>query len=147
MRFPRNARIFRGQLEAAPFMGVFFLLLIFVLLGSLVYTPGVRIELPMASNLPGAPGPTIAVAVDAGGQFFFRNQPINDADLKTRLTAAADESAEPLTLVIMADRAVEHENVLRLMRIAREAGLDESLLATLPRVLESPTAPGTAPAP
>jgi biopolymer transport protein ExbD len=146
MRFPRNARIFRGQLEAAPFMGVFFLLLIFVLLGSLVYTPGVRIELPVASNLPGAPGPTIAVAVDAGGQFFFQNQPINDANLKTRLAMAASETTEPLTLVIMADKAVDYENVVRLESIAREAGLAESLHAILPRVFESPpSSPGTAP--
>lgn len=40
MRFARNARIFRGQLDAAPFAAVFFLLVIFMMLGSLVYTPG-----------------------------------------------------------------------------------------------------------
>ena len=42
MKFPRNARIFRGQLDAAPFAAVFFLLVIFMMLGSLVYTPGAR---------------------------------------------------------------------------------------------------------
>ena len=42
MRFPRNAKIFRGQLDAAPLAGVFFLLLIFFLLSSrLAFTPGV----------------------------------------------------------------------------------------------------------
>ena len=39
MKFPRNARIFRGHLEIAPFASVFFLLVIFVSLSSLMYTP------------------------------------------------------------------------------------------------------------
>jgi biopolymer transport protein ExbD len=52
MKFPRNVRIFRGQLDAAPFACVFFLLLIFIIMGTLVYTPGVRIKLPAANGLP-----------------------------------------------------------------------------------------------
>jgi hypothetical protein len=46
MRFPRNAKMFRGQMDAAPFAGVFFLLTLFVLLASFTYTPGVRLRLP-----------------------------------------------------------------------------------------------------
>ena len=54
MRFPHNTKIFRGQLDAAPFLGVFFLLLIFLLLNSsLVFTPGVEIQLPETANVPG----------------------------------------------------------------------------------------------
>jgi biopolymer transport protein ExbD len=45
MRFPRQAKIFRGQLDAAPVAGVVFLLLIFMQLGSLLYTPGVLVHL------------------------------------------------------------------------------------------------------
>ena len=69
MKFPRNARIFRGQLDAAPFVSVFFLLVIFVLLfslpGSLLHTAGVRVELPVSGNapLPGTDHPTISVAM------------------------------------------------------------------------------------
>lgn len=45
MRFPRQAKIFRGQLDAAPVAGVVFLLLIFMQLNSLLYTPGVLVHL------------------------------------------------------------------------------------------------------
>jgi biopolymer transport protein ExbD len=45
MRFERHAKIFRGQLDPAPVAGVFFLLLIFILLGNLLYTPGVLVEI------------------------------------------------------------------------------------------------------
>ncbi|HEY3862578.1 MAG TPA: hypothetical protein VGO59_11895 [Verrucomicrobiae bacterium] len=44
MRFPRHARIFRGPVDAAPMAGVFLLLMIFIMLGSLVYTPGVMVD-------------------------------------------------------------------------------------------------------
>jgi biopolymer transport protein ExbD len=45
MRFARHARIFRGPLDPAPVAAVLMLLLLFMLLGSLVYTPGVLVAL------------------------------------------------------------------------------------------------------
>ena len=73
MKFPRNAKMLRGQMDVAPFAGVFFCLVIFVLLASLVYTPGVHIELPAAvEGMTGVDGPTFAVALDANGQFIIQ---------------------------------------------------------------------------
>ncbi|HWD20141.1 MAG TPA: biopolymer transporter ExbD [Verrucomicrobiae bacterium] len=45
MRFVRHARIFRGPLDPAPLASVAFLLVLFMLLTSLVYTPGALIRL------------------------------------------------------------------------------------------------------
>jgi biopolymer transport protein ExbD len=45
MRFARHARIFRGPLDPAPVAAVLMLLMMFMLLGSLVYTPGVLVKL------------------------------------------------------------------------------------------------------
>ena len=144
MKFPRNARIFRGQLDAAPFVTVFFLLVIFVMLGALVYTPGVPIQLPVADNLPGTDQPTVAIAVDASNQLYFANQIISAADLKFSLSNAAVKCAEPLTLVIHADKAVSYEELVRLTLLARDAGITNALLATLPRAIDA--SPKTAPA-
>ena len=47
------------------FVTVFFLLALFLILASLVYTPGVRVELPVASDLPGTDKPTVKVALCA----------------------------------------------------------------------------------
>ena len=136
MKFPRNARIFRGQLDAAPFVSVFFLLVVFVLLGSMVYTPGVRIRLPLSSsaNVTGAAGPTVEVAVDANGQFYFRNQLIRESELASRLRAVATNSSAPLTLIVRADRETKRESLDQLAAIAQQAGIPELLLATLPRI-------------
>jgi len=138
MKFPRNARIFRGQLDAAPLAGVFFLLVLFVLLASLVYTPGVRVRLPEGGDLPGTGHRTIAVALDATGQLYFENQLILPEPLKSRLQAAVKQSAEPLTLVVQADRAVTYELLANLTLLAREAGIREALFAMLPRTFDAP---------
>ena len=138
MKFPRNVRIFRGQLDMAPFAAVFFLLVIFVMLGSLVFTPGVRIQLPVADNLPGTDRPTVTIAVDAGGRLFFENQSIGEDELKSRLQAAAKNSREPLTLVVQADKAVTYETLVHLTLLARDAGITDALLATLPPLIAPP---------
>ena len=138
MRFTRNAKIFRGQLDAAPFVGVCFLFVIFVLLATLVYTPGVAIQLPEAADLPGTDRPTLAVAVSATGQFYFENQLIQEAQLKSRLKAAVEKSTEPLTLVVQADIAVTNGTQARLLMLAREVGIKVAVLATRPRAFVSP---------
>ena len=140
MRFPRNASIFRGQLDTAPFAAVFFLLVIFMMLGSLVYTPGARLELqlPRADGLPGTDKPSVAVAVDADGRLYYENQWIEENDLRRRLQEVVRKSAEPLTLVVQADKAVSYEMCLRLALLARDAGISEALLATMPRPYAAP---------
>ena len=128
MRFPHNTKIFRGQLEAAPFIGVFFLLVIFLLLqSSLVFTPGLPIQLPEAGNLPGTERATVAVAVDATGNYYFQNQLCDEDRLKERLRAAVESSREPLTLVIQAHREARVEVTIRLATLARSVARPTSL--------------------
>ncbi len=138
MKFQRNARILRGQLDAAPFAAVLFLLVIFLMLAMRVYTPGVALQLPLADQLPGTDRPTVAVAVDANGQLYFENQVIEESQLRGKLRQLARESAEPLTLVVQSDKAVRYEMLVRLTLLARDAGIPRAWLATLPRPLAPP---------
>jgi biopolymer transport protein ExbD len=133
MKFPRNARIFRGQLDAAPFAAVFFLLVIFLMLASMMYTPGVRLELPLTDDLPGTDKPTVSVAIDSGGRYYYDNQWVQEKQLANLLRQAEMASAEPLTLIVQADRAVSTEMLVRLSMLARSVGITNGLLATLPR--------------
>jgi biopolymer transport protein ExbD len=145
MKFPRNARIFRGQLDAAPFVSVFFLLVIFVLLftlpGSLLHTAGVRVELPASGNvpLPGSEHPTISVAMDKVGNLYYENDLITERDLSNQLSVAVQKVSEPLTLVVQADKEVAQERSIRLALLARSTGITNVLLATLPRAFDSTT--------
>jgi biopolymer transport protein ExbD len=140
MRFPRNAKIFRGQLDAAPFAAVLFLLVIFLLLNSsLVTIPGIRIELPRAADLGGTANPTVVVAVDAHGQLYYDNQPVSEGSLRKRLRTATRSSPQPLTLIVEADRSVSVEQaVVQLGELAREAGIQHLVLATRPKLFSRP---------
>lgn len=137
MKFPRNARIFKGHLDAAPFAGVFFCLLIFVLLGTLVYTPGVRIELPAsATELSSTAGPMVSVALGTNNQLYYENQIIRSNDLKYRLTDEV-RKAPDVTLVVRSDKLVTVEQWSSLFDLGRSAGITNFQLAMRQRILES----------
>lgn len=136
MRFPRNARITKGSLEAAPWAAVMFLLVIFIMLCGLLYTPGVRVQLPMADELPGIDGPSIRVAMDSAGNLYYRNQRIDTnalVQVMTDFTAElAKAASEKPTLVVEADQQATYDQLIRLTRLARKAGIENAFLATLP---------------
>ena len=141
MKFPRNSRLLRGPFDMAPFAAVLFLLVIFLMLGALVPISGLPLRLPVADNMPGTDKPTVTVVVDANGRFYFANQIVNEDKLKSALKTAVQKSREPLTLVIQADKAVTYDQFIHLTLLAREAGIQNALLATLPRAVTAPAAP------
>jgi biopolymer transport protein ExbD len=144
MKFPRNARIFRGQLDAAPFASVFFLLVIFVLLGSMLY-PGIRMDLSPSRNLlPGAEGPTLSVAVTTNA-IYYGDQLVSENEFSNRLNAATRNFSEPLTLIVQADKEVTEEKIVHLKSLAEQAGVSGFVLATLPRLFDSPAPVKTPP--
>ena len=143
MKFPRIARPLRSQFDMAPFACVFFLLVMFLMLGSVTHKPGVRVELPAGNDFPGTDGPSVTVKVDSNGNYYYQNQLLNVVELKARLVSAAKNSREPLTLVIQADKSVRHEQELQLMALAREAGIRDAWFATQPP--EGGTSPEPAP--
>jgi len=144
MKFPRNARVTKGSLEAAPWASVMFLLVIFVMLGGLLYTPGVHVQLPVTDELPGVDKQTVTIALDVSNRLFFENQLVtNESLLTNRLHEIVQAAPEKLTLVVAADKGVSYENLMRLMQMGRVAGFETTVLATLPR----PFGRGVAPKP
>lgn len=141
MKFPRRAKLFRNPFDMTAYAAVFFLMVIFLVLGAQRYTPGVRIELPVAGELPGTDKPMVKVAMDEYGRYYFDSQIIEEAALKVQFSNAVSASTEPLVLVIEADRAARQERVIRLALLARDAGIPEALLATLTRAITAPAPP------
>jgi biopolymer transport protein ExbD len=136
MRLPRNAKIFRGQLDAAPFAGLSFLLLMFLVLQSkLVFTPSIRVDLPeVPLDLPGTANSTVVVAIDKFGQIYYESQAVtNLTDLRNRLHVAVHKSREPLTLEVQADRSANFDITLPVLSLASEAGFREARVAARPR--------------
>lgn len=136
MRYPRNARIFRGQLDAAPWAGLFFILVIFFLLkSSLFFVPGVRVSLPQASDVSGITNATATVMVDLNGVIYHNNQMVDIEVFGQRLAGLVKDSPEPLTLVIQADSQVEYGRIVNLGTLARSVGIKDVQFATRPKLI------------
>jgi biopolymer transport protein ExbD len=141
MKFPRNAKILRSHFDVAPFAAVFFLLVIFLLLGAFIPTAGIPLQPPGADNLPGTDGFTVAMAVDNQERLYYENQIVTERILKSSLIADVKGAREPLTLIIHADQAVSYGTIAHLSLLARDCGITNALLATLPRAAAAPAKP------
>jgi len=94
-------------------------------------------------SLIGTDNPTVLVAVNFLGQYFYDNHIVAErelkAELKERLQAAAREKRE-LTLTVAGDEQVNWNAVMRLAQWAREIGIKETVLAEWPG--KPPPSPG-----
>lgn len=141
MKFPRNTKLFRGQMDAAPYASVLFVFIMLLLVqSSLVFTPGISVRLPETLDLPGSINPKVVVTVDDTGHVYFENQISDEATLKDKLSVVRQRATDPLTLLIQADRATRYEVLVRLAMVAREAGIEDVLLATRPKLVPVPAA-------
>lgn len=146
MKFRRRCRLLNRAPDAVSLGGVFFLLLFF----SLMRSPGVGVGLPRlkeAELLP--PGPVEAVGIRADGSVWYRNLKIID-DLKvtsdpetepglrfleTSLRQQRERTGENLAVLLKADRGLDYGKIMRIVRLAREAGVRRIWLATEPGLL------------
>ena len=103
MKFPRNARVFRGQLDAAPFASVLFLLVLFLLVqSSLVFVPGVRL-IPL-----GGASPRFAVAgemarLSAARRILFASRRFSEEEFVVHLRGLASSNQLPAQLTLLAE--------------------------------------------
>ena len=124
MKFPRRMQILCRPPEATQLVGVFFLLLLFLLLMS----PGELVNLPAGEFATRPIGPAVAVAMDAGGHLYFDNQLIGAAALQEKLR----RRGAGLTVVLQADRTLSYERITDIAGLIRAAGVSQVLMATRP---------------
>ncbi len=126
MRFQTNVAIYNGRFIAAPFLSVFFLLAIFLALGTLfVSLPGVRID--QADSLrPGLP--RVSVVLDAEGGIHFDSKLLSLEEFRDRLGQAVRDSERAPMLQILAEGRAGTAALGRLQGAARQAGVAEIYL-------------------
>jgi biopolymer transport protein ExbD len=111
------------------------------MLGALLPVPGLPLQLPAAAMI--CPARTNRAwrwpLIPADG--FILQTKSSAKHIEIDLANAAKNSREPLTLVIHADKSVTYEQLVRLTMVARDAGIQNVLLATLPRVISTPDQP------
>jgi biopolymer transport protein ExbD len=130
MRFPRNAKIFKGQWDVLPFAGVFLLLPLLLLITlRQTFTSGIHVRVPeVDAELRGTFGAVAMVVLAADGRMFFENQVyLNDDLLLANLRRRAEAGPGELTLVIRADQAVRYDRVAMLQSLHRKLGFADCI--------------------
>ncbi len=117
-----------GAPDLLPFINVFFLLLIFFMIGSsFVPVSGIPVNLPQASSVSTYSMKKYIVTLDQNGRIYFNDTVVEDLNqLKGKLQdLVGGESA----IVLRADRSNSFETIAGIMALAEELQLNMFILA------------------
>jgi biopolymer transport protein ExbD len=116
-RLRGHAEVHTGALN-----DILFILLLFFLIVSTLANPNViKLSQPKAKSDTKAKQ-TVVVSIDANNQFFVGTSKVNLEELKARLQPILAKETDQPSVVINADKNVPIENVVAVMRVARELG-------------------------
>lgn len=123
---PKKKR--RVLINITSLIDVMFLLLIFFMVTStFLDQPGMKLELPSAESAEVARIEKLVLYVSSDDTVVFNDESIALDDLEKTLRAAMSE-IEDRTLVLNADRAVQHGTVIRVMSTAKKLGLERLVI-------------------
>jgi biopolymer transport protein TolR len=115
-----------SDINVTPLVDVMLVLLVIFILAAPLMASRLALELPQVeapgTAAPGAPAAFVTLSVDAQGQVYWDDQPLNADALRQRLQATAER--DPATeLQLRADTAVPYGRVVALIALAQAAGL------------------------
>ena len=126
----RKALTAVAEIQMTPLIDMVFILLIFfVVTTSFVAETGIGIERPQASSSESLPRESLTVAVRADGQIVLGGQEVGLFSVRPHLERRI-RNQPGLSAVIVADRTVPVERVVRVMDEIRAAGVIDIALAT-----------------
>ena len=123
---------FNPEINTTPLVDVMLVLLIIFIITIPVMNHSVKIDLPRATNQPNETKPeNINLAIDAEGKFYWNAEPVDPAQLNTRIAAAAKTHPQP-ELHLRAERTTQYEKVAQVMAAAQSGGLSKIGFVTDP---------------
>jgi biopolymer transport protein TolR len=112
-----------SDINVTPLVDVMLVLVVVFLLTAPLLATSIRLDLPQAPAQPAAGGkPGLQLVVDAKGQAFLDDKPLDDAALAARLSAVAADAPDT-EIQLRADTTVPYGRVIALLGLAQQAGL------------------------
>ena len=112
-----------SEINVTPLVDVMLVLLVIFMLTAPLLTSAIRLDLPQAEGLQSGEAPqSVTVVMDAKGQLFFNDKPIEAATLALQFEATARRNRET-EVQLRVDEAVPYGQVVTLMGSAQKAGL------------------------
>lgn len=134
MQFHRSPRQREHvSIDITNFVDVILTLLVFFIISaSFEHTGSIRVNLPKASSeatAKDAKDDTITIAVSERGEISLNDERISREDLKVALAARA-RGIPDAKVVLRADQAVPHGDVVRVLDIVKGIGITRIAIAT-----------------
>jgi len=112
-----------SEINVTPLVDVMLVLVVVFLLTAPLLATSIRLDLPQAAATPApAAKAALQLVVDASGQAFLDDRPLDDQALATRLARVAAEAPDT-EVQLRADTAVPYGRVVALLGLAQAAGL------------------------
>ena len=137
-----------SDINVTPLVDVVLVLLVIFMLATPLMASRLALELPSAQT-PAASAPAepvaepevfVSLSVDAQGQVYWDDQPIDTDTLRQRLQAAAERNPDT-ELRLRADAAVPYGRMVQLMALAQTAGFSRMGFVTDPAASAPPAPP------
>ena len=120
----------RVTINITSLIDVLFLLLIFFMVTStFLEQPGMRLELPSARSAEAARLEKLVLYIGPTGEIVFNDRTVA-LDSLEYIMAKAVPLATDKTLVLKADKVVQHGTVVKVMDIAKRVGLEKLVVGT-----------------
>ena len=120
----------RVIINITSLIDVLFLLLIFFMVTStFLEQPGMKLELPSAESAEISQVEKLVLYIGPDGGIVFNDRSVALEELKDVIEAAVPQAKEK-TLVLKADKTVQHGTVVSVMDIAKRAGLQKLVVGT-----------------
>jgi biopolymer transport protein ExbD len=116
----------QSEINVTPLVDVMLVLLVIFMLTAPMMTQSLRMDLPQLSEAPAA-APTAAQAIEltmtAEGQWLLQERPTSADELRLYLKNSAQKSPQT-ELHLRVDQAVAHGQVMQVLDLARQAGIE-----------------------
>jgi biopolymer transport protein ExbD len=110
------------ELHAGALNDILFILLFFFLIVSTLANPNViKLSQPKSKSDTKAKQ-TVVVSIDASNQFYVGTTRVSMEELKLKLQPMLAKDGKEASVVINADKKVPVENIVAVMRVARDLG-------------------------
>ncbi len=116
-------------LDLVPLIDIVFLLLLFFMLtATFTVQSGIKIKLPKATTSGGEMEKRLTIYLTADNVLYLNREKVELNSLKAKLKSLAGGEKKKI-LIIKADENARHGTVVRIMGMAKAAGIDKLMVA------------------
>lgn len=120
----------KPRIEIIPMIDIMMFLLVFFIVITLrmIQGTGIQLDLPSSKTTQDLKPTQITIGVQKDGTMYIEGQPYSAEGLKAKLEEAK-KSSDKLAVILAGDKELTYQNTLKVMDVARSAGISQVGLA------------------